>query len=91
MEQCVCEHAIEMQDVRELGLGWAWFVNDLRAFLPAWQDMESQTLFSPLIYALTAIPCLFLRQRDRIQHRSSSLASILVATPIAGSSGGVPP
>ena len=25
---------------KELGLGWAWFVNDLRAFLPAWQDME---------------------------------------------------
>ena len=27
----------------ELGLGWAWFVNDLRAFLPAWQDMELAT------------------------------------------------
>ena len=23
-----------------LGLGWAWFMNDLRAFLPAWQEME---------------------------------------------------
>ena len=32
-----------MQDIRELGLGWAWFVNDLRAFLPAWQDMELAT------------------------------------------------
>ena len=31
--------ALEIHDIRELGLGWAWFVNDLRAFLPAWQDM----------------------------------------------------
>ena len=22
------------------GLGWAWFVNSLSAFLPAWEDME---------------------------------------------------
>ena len=29
-----------MQDIRELGLGWAWFMNDLRAFPPAWQEME---------------------------------------------------
>ena len=36
----VWEDAIEIQDVRELGMGWAWFVNGLRAFLPAWQDME---------------------------------------------------
>ena len=40
VEQCVKEDALEVQDIRELGLGWAWFVNDLRAFLPAWQDME---------------------------------------------------
>ena len=40
VEQCVKEDALEVQDVRELGLGWAWFVNDLRAFLPAWQEME---------------------------------------------------
>ena len=40
VEQCVREDALEVQDIRELGLGWAWFVNDLRAFLPAWQDME---------------------------------------------------
>ena len=33
-----------MQDIRELGLGWAWFVNDLRGFLPAWQDMELASL-----------------------------------------------
>ena len=32
--------ALEVQDIRELGSGWAWFVNDLRASLPAWQDME---------------------------------------------------
>ena len=32
--------ALEVQDIRELGLGWARFVNDLRAFLPSWQDME---------------------------------------------------
>ena len=32
--------ALEVQDIRELGLGWAWFMNDLRAFLPAWQEME---------------------------------------------------
>ena len=25
---------VEVQDILELGLGWAWFVNDLRAFLP---------------------------------------------------------
>ena len=42
-EQCVKEDALEVQDIRELGLGWAWFVNDLRAFLPAWQDMELAT------------------------------------------------
>ena len=40
VEQCTREDAIEIQDIRELGLGWAWYVNDLRAFLPAWQDME---------------------------------------------------
>ena len=40
VEQSVREDALEMQDIRELGLGWAWFVNDLRAFLTAWQDME---------------------------------------------------
>ena len=41
VEHSVCEDAI-----RELGLGWAWFVNDLRAFLPAWQDMEPASPFS---------------------------------------------
>ena len=40
VEQSVREDAPEMQDIRELGLGWAWFVNDLRVFLPAWRDME---------------------------------------------------
>ena len=40
VEQCVKEDALEVQDIRELGLGWAWFMNDLRAFLPAWQEME---------------------------------------------------
>ena len=45
MEQCVREDAIAIQDIRELGLGWAWFVNDLRAFLPAWQDMELASPF----------------------------------------------
>ena len=43
VEQCVKEDALEVHDIRELGLGWAWFVNDLRAFLPAWQDMELAT------------------------------------------------
>ena len=43
VEQCVKEDALEVQDIRELGLGWAWFVNDLRTFLPAWQDMELAT------------------------------------------------
>ena len=43
VEQCVKEDALEVQDIRELGLGWAWFVNDLRAFLPAWQEMELAT------------------------------------------------
>ena len=36
----VLEDAIEIHDIRDLGMGWAWFVNDLRALLPAWQDME---------------------------------------------------
>ena len=45
VEQCTREDAIEIQDIRELGLGWAWCIDDLRAFLPAWQDME---LASPL-------------------------------------------
>ena len=31
---------LKCKDIRELGLGWVWFMNDLRAFLPAWQDME---------------------------------------------------
>ena len=39
------EDALEAQDIRELGLGWAWFMNDLRAFLPAWQDMELASPF----------------------------------------------
>ena len=43
VEQCIKEDALEVQDIRELGLGWAWFINDLRAFLPAWQDMELAT------------------------------------------------
>ena len=40
VEHCVKEDALEVQDIRELGLGWAWFMNDLRAFLPPWQEME---------------------------------------------------
>ena len=40
VEQCVKEDALEVQDIREHGLGWAWFMNDLRTFLPAWQEME---------------------------------------------------
>ena len=47
VEQCVKEDALEVQDIRELGLGWAWFVNDLRAFLPAWQDMDRFELATP--------------------------------------------
>ena len=50
VEQSVREDALEVQDIRELGLGWAWFVNDLRAFLPSWQDME---LASPLLRNLS--------------------------------------
>ena len=34
VEQCVKEDALEVQDTRELGLGWAWFMDDPRAFLP---------------------------------------------------------
>ena len=34
---------MEVQDIRELGLSWAWFVNDLCGFLPSWQDMELAT------------------------------------------------
>ena len=45
VEHCIREDTIEVQDIRELGMGWAWIMNDLRAFLPAWQDME---LASPL-------------------------------------------
>ena len=40
VEQCVKEDALEVQDIREIGLGWAWFMNDLQAFLPAWLEME---------------------------------------------------
>ena len=40
VEQCVKEDALKVQDVHELALFSAWFVNDLRAFLPAWQEME---------------------------------------------------
>ena len=40
VEQSVREDALEIHDISELGLGWACFVSDLRAFLPAWQDME---------------------------------------------------
>ena len=40
VEQSVREGALEVQDIRGLGLGWAWFVNDLRAFLLAWLGME---------------------------------------------------
>ena len=40
VEQSVREDPLEVQDIRELGLGWAWLVNDLRASLPSWQDME---------------------------------------------------
>ena len=36
VEFLVREDAVEVQDIRELGMGWAWFVNDMRAFLPAW-------------------------------------------------------
>ena len=39
------EDAIEIQDIRELGMGWARFVDDRRAFLPAWQDMELASPF----------------------------------------------
>ena len=35
VEQCVKEDALEVQDISELGLGWAWFMNDLRAFSPS--------------------------------------------------------
>ena len=34
-EDALQKKCLEVQDIRELGLGWAWFVNDLRAFLPA--------------------------------------------------------
>ena len=45
VEQSVREDALEVQDIRELGLGWAWFVIiNLRAFLRAWQDMELASL-----------------------------------------------
>ena len=40
VEHCTREYATEVQDIRELGMGWAWLVNDLRAFLPAWQEKE---------------------------------------------------
>ena len=43
VEQCVKEDAFEVQDIRELGLGWAWFMNDLRAFLPSPSQDEPVT------------------------------------------------
>ena len=39
------EDAVEVQDLRELGMGWAWFVSDLRAFLPTWQDVALASPF----------------------------------------------
>ena len=39
------ENAIEIQEIRELGMGWAWFVDDLRVFLPAWQDIHLASPF----------------------------------------------
>ena len=39
------EDAFEIQDIRELGLGWALYVNDRRVFLSAWQDMELASPF----------------------------------------------
>ena len=58
VEQCVKEDALEVQDIRELGLGWAWFMNDLRAFLPAWQDMElaSPSLEEPVTQIEADVP-----------------------------------
>ena len=50
VEQSVREDALEVQDIREVGLGWAWFVNDLRAFLPSWQDMELASPFGGACY-----------------------------------------
>ena len=29
VEQSIREDALEIQDIRELGLGWAWFVNGI--------------------------------------------------------------
>ena len=40
VECLVREDAIEFQDIRELGMGWASCVSDLRMFLPAWQDVD---------------------------------------------------
>ena len=45
VEHRMWEDVIEVQDIRELCMGWAWFVNDLRGFLPAWQDMELASTF----------------------------------------------
>ena len=46
VEQSVRKDALEVQDIRELGLGWAWFVNDLSALLLSWQDMELVSPFT---------------------------------------------
>ena len=59
VEQCVKEDALDLQDIRELGLGWAWFfVKALRAFLPAWQDMElsSPSLEEPVTQIAADVP-----------------------------------
>ena len=73
VEQCVREDAIETQDIRELGLGWAWFVNDLRAFLPAWQDMEWHLLILKSQYVpVNRSPC---KQRMLIWNMICSLMS----------------
>ena len=62
VEQCVKEDALEVPDIRELGLGWAWFVNDLRAFLLAWLLLFLRSCLLPLfLRGGGGVPCSFLR------------------------------
>ena len=42
VEQSVQEDALEIQDMRELGPGWAWFVNYLRAW--SWPRLLTRNL-----------------------------------------------
>ena len=75
VEQCEKEDALEVQDIRELGLGWAWFMDDLRAFLPAWQETElaSPSSEEPVTQIEADVPIEPLALQADVTHLDSDL------------------